>query len=71
MEHLLTQTEAAADLFDLYELELNKRELIVLAMFVMLVGIIGLIGGWSFVLLLTGNTAGGGPLGLAADLLHF
>jgi len=71
LEHILTKTEVASDLFDLQEVEFNRRERIILAVFVLFVGAIGLIGGWSFVLLLTGKTAGGGPLGLVASLLHF
>lgn len=71
MENILTQSELAGELFDLQELQFNTQERIVLALFALFVGSILIIGGWSLVLLITGNTAGGGPLGLLANVLRF
>lgn len=71
MEHILRQNEIAGELFDIQKLTFSTWERITLVLFAMFVGTSGIIGGWSFILLITDNTSGGGPLGLIAGLLHF
>lgn len=70
MENILSQTETADEFFDLSELRFNKQERLILLLFAMFIGTILIIGGWSFVLLITGNTVGGGPLGFLANVLR-
>lgn len=71
MEYIFTQTGTAGELFETQNLPFSRWERFILSVFALLIAAIGIIGGWSFVLLLTDNTAGGGPLGFIANLLHF
>lgn len=48
---------------------LNKMELTVISLMISLIASTLIISGWSAVLLHTGKTAGGGPLGLIANTL--
>ena len=49
--------------------DFSSWELLILIPFVAMVFSVFLVAGWSAVLLVTGNTAGGGPIGLAARLI--
>ncbi len=64
------QSIATEETYGFSDLRLRVIDRVIIFFYVNLIAAILIIAGWSGILLATGNTEGGGPLGAVARVLH-